>query len=148
MRFWWVYWLYSIALSLPLYPSERRKYLSQPSAQATVYTVGLLQHHREDFIYCKVKGQQWKLSPSAHQLKKIPKCFFSPHLFWFNVAHPIMLWLETDYVQFCVLIFHHAQGSASEQYVGWRGIWGGCTNFVQCTPDVIFNFKSPVEHFT
>lgn len=131
-------WLYSTALELPLYPSERRKHLSPPSTEAPVYTVGGLQHHREELINCKVKGQLWKLSPSAHHLTN-PKI----HLFLLgSMRHiQIMLWLETHYVQFYVLIFHHAQGSMSELCLCVRG--GGGTLILSNVHLMLFSTSNP-----
>lgn len=47
----------------------------------------------------------------------------------------------THHVQFCVLDFQHYQSSISELCEGH------ITHFVQCGPNVIFNFKPPQEHF-
>lgn len=48
---------------------------------------------------------------------------------------------ETYHVQFGVLIFHHAQDAVSEP----REVRN--THFVQCAPDVIFNFSPPTGTF-
>ena len=142
--------LYSTALRLPT-PSpppflQSRKHLSQSSTWPPAHLVVRIQHHHGgELINCKVKGQGWILSLHLHITKQTQNIsVFSPQLLQHIQNHV----LQTHYVQFCVLIFQHAQGSVSELCVcvcvfgGGGG--GGNTHFLRCTPDVIFTFKPPV----
>lgn len=68
-----------------------------------MHTICRLQHHREELIKCRVKGQQWKMSLLSSSPPRFKKTFFfPPQLFSFGPFHWTLLpgfcatWISQD----------------------------------------------------